>query len=483
MEKKLPLFEFIIDDTEESGVKAISIVGDPAFGSSAIFLSKNDSRFIALENKKKQIVAGFSILPNTPVYRVDPEFGEYYGYFSKETIEKIVEKYHQEMLTNKVNLEHNSNAYIDAFMVEDYIVDSELKVQDLAAKGVQHKNALGAWYTAFKIKDKQVFDSIVKSGTGTGFSVEAWLDRILVDFNKQVKNNIMSNKIKREMKRVNKSLKDKILAIFTDEEKFERALVPELAFEIEWTVVGEPVNKVIVDENGEESLQPVGQGEFVTEYGIVVTDESSLLLEVRDLSPEVSEDMRKRGKAKLEEESVEVIYGEIGESVEVEIAGEEKPIEEIVTIDETLELPLETGEVLVIDSGGNLTEIKETPEAPTTEETEIIAEETPIVETPTQGITKSLSEIVGTMDGEYTIAVTVSGGVVVSAELNANADLLLQKQKEVDKLKLENTKLKEKLSEPIVEPIFEPETQEVEWTKLSAYEKLMYKKGLKPFGT
>jgi len=286
MKQALPLFEFLIDDSEESGVKTVSIVGDPAFGSSLIAFGKEKPRFVALAGKKKQIVAGFSLIPNVPVYRVDAEIGEYLGFFSKETIEKIVEKYHAEMLSNRVNLEHDSNAYIDAFMVEDYIVNSEFQVQDLASKGITHPNAIGAWYTAFKIKDISVFNSIVESGQGTGFSVEAFLDRVMVDFNREVKNIIINNKVKSEMKKVNKSLKEKILAIFTQDEKFERALVPELAFEIEWTEIGEPVNKVIVNENGEESLQPVGAGEFITEMGIILVDESSNLVEVRELPAE-----------------------------------------------------------------------------------------------------------------------------------------------------------------------------------------------------
>ena len=78
MEKKLPTFEFIIDDTFESGVKAIAIVTDPAFGSAALRFDNDipKPKFVAFGEKKKQIIAGFLILANTPVYRVDPEFGE-----------------------------------------------------------------------------------------------------------------------------------------------------------------------------------------------------------------------------------------------------------------------------------------------------------------------------------------------------------------------------------------------------------------------
>ena len=157
MKKNIPTFQFVIDDSEESGVKAISIVGDPAFQSSMITFSKEKPKFVALADKKyKQICAGLSLIPDVPVYRVDEIFGEYYGVFSKETIEKIVEKYHMEMNMNKLNLNHDENSFIDAFMVEDFIVDSEARVADLKLKGIEHPNIMGAWYTAFKIKDKNV---------------------------------------------------------------------------------------------------------------------------------------------------------------------------------------------------------------------------------------------------------------------------------------------------------------------------------------
>lgn len=479
MKEKLPLFEFIIDDSVESGVKAVSIVADPAFGSAAIFLSKEKPKYIAFADKKKQIVAGFSILPNVPVYRVSPEGFEYNGYFSAETIRKIVEKYHEEMLSNKVNLEHDSKKYIDAFLVEDYIVDSEFKVQDLAAKGLTHPNALGAWYTAFKIKDKEVFDAIASSGVGTGFSVEAFLDTVLVDFENEVKNNIINNKVKTEMKKNKKSLLDKIIAIFAED--LDRALVPELAFEIEWTEIGAPVNKVVVNENGEETLQPVGKGEFVTEDGIIVTDEASNLVEVRDLPAE----------PEVEVPEVEV---EIPE-VEVPVSGTTGMTETKVVNEQTPEAPSSgvTGTTGTTEMGAKMDAcVADLIAQGKTEEeawaicqssvNEMDCPECQQQQIAKKGIDKTVLEVVGKNDGEYTILVKVEGGIVTSATAQSMTDLMLSKQQEIDALKLKNQELEAKVKEPITEPILQPEEKPVDFSKLSAYEKLMYKRGEKPFG-
>jgi len=460
MKNNLPTFEFIIDDSLESGVKGVSIVTEPAFGSAALRFDEQQPKpkFLAFGEKKKQIVAGFLILANTPVYRVDPEFGEYMGYFSPETITKIIEKYHAEMNSNKVNLDHDSEAYIDAFMIEDYQVNSEARVQDLASRGLKHPNALGSWYGAMKIKDPAIFEAIDNSGEMTGFSVEAFLDRVMVDFNAEVKNNIIKNKVSTEMRKISKTIKEKILSIFTEIEKFERALVPELAFEIEWTVVGEPVNQVIPPENvdGEEQFQPVGQGEFVTEYGIVVVDEASLLVEVRELPAEIQEPEAPEVEDEL---AVDEDGNPIVESPEVPASGDTASSGSTETIAEIVD---------VVD-----------PELPApTGVTETVTDEV-VVEVPMAGIEKSILEVVGTVDGQYTILVTVAGGVVTEAIAQSMVDLMLEKQKEIDALVAEKQVLLEKMKDPITDPILTPAQQEADFKKMTAYEKLMYKRGLK----
>lgn len=442
MKRKLPTFEFIIDDTLESGVKCVSIVADPAFGSAMITLEGQKKFVTFAEKKKKQICAGLSLIPNVPIYRMDEELGEYMGYFSVETIEKIVDKYHQEQLSNKVNVNHNSDAYIDAYLVEDYIVNSQSRVEDLKAMGIEHPNIIGAWYTAFKIKDPQIFANIEESGNATGFSVEAFLDRVMVNMREEVKNNIINKQIQIEMKKNNKTIKEKILQIFASE-NLERTLVPELALEIEWSEIGAPVNKITVNPDGSETLQPVGQGEFITDKGIVVVDEQSNLVEVRDLpeQPEVE---------------VPVETPEAPASGDTVVSGSTEP-------------------VLAIDP---ITGVEAPPTEVPTGSTETVSGETAVVKS---GVQKSIMEIVGTTDGTYNMTVVVQGGIVVSAEAVNTVDLMLAKQQEVDALKLQVVALEQKVKEPIGDPILAPEPKVLtpaEFQKLSAYEKLMYNRGL-----
>ena len=452
MENQLPLFEFIIDESTATGVKAVSIVMEPAFGSAAIRFDEDapKPKFVAFGEKKQQIIAGFLILANTPVYRVDPEFGEYMGFFSPETITKIIEKYHEEMLTNQVNLDHNNEAYIDAFMIEDYQVNTKERVADLAAKGLEHPQAFMSWYGALKIKDTEVFNAIDASGEMTGFSVEAFLDRVMVDFNAEVKNNIIQLKVKEEMAKNNKTIKERILAIFTDDEatkvvetKLEQALVPELALDIQWGEIGEPVMQVVPaeTEDGEPTYTPIGQGEFVTDMGIIVVDESSNLVEVRELPAEIVE---------------------------------EPVVEDELAVDEDgnpIEVPAPSGDTETIAEDAEIV----VPENPTEPSATGVTETV----TPTLGIDKSILEIVGTNRGEFVIIGFIDEeGNVVEAVYQSMQDLLLESQTKIDSLSAENAELLEKMKEPITDPILTPEPTPLEWDKMTVHQKYMHKKRL-----
>lgn len=489
MKKNLPTYEFVIDDTEASGVKAISIVSDPAFQSKLIAFSAIKSQFIAVPDikGKKRKVAGLALIPNTPVFRIDEYTGqEYMGYFSAETIEKIVEKFHTEMNNNKVNLNHNDNQFVDAVLIEDYIVDSQARVDDLKSKGIEHENILGSWYTCYKIKSDEIFEAILRNqseGNGTGFSVECYLDRIMVQMNK--------NNYREKMKKNNKSLLNKIVDLFKSE-IFERALVPELGFEIEWNEVGSPVNKVIVDQNGNETFEPIGPGEFITEMGIVVVDDASNLLEVRELpaqpeapvaaaeiapTDEVSgntetSNMEAEDSIKLEDEDLkkypwdQCISDQLAAGYSQEVADKicgwikaNNSSQEMVT-DEVLKTILSEDEYLACKKKDEMAD----PMMPEEE----IPSEAPEVSPDVKS--KTIGDIVGVNDGEYWVKVVVEGGVITEAEVSSETNLLKTTLEEVKK---ENSELKDKLKEPIGEPVLAPIPEKKDWNKMSTYEKAL----------
>ena len=90
----MKIIELILDeDQEDIGVDAISIVESPAIESDFVAL-KNQEIKLAEVDKEKKILMGALLIPNKPIYRNGGE-GEYYIYFSKDTIVKASQMFLQ----------------------------------------------------------------------------------------------------------------------------------------------------------------------------------------------------------------------------------------------------------------------------------------------------------------------------------------------------------------------------------------------------
>ena len=137
------------------------------------------TQFSKQEFAEQQIVAGPFMIPNKLIYRND-ENGEYYVYFSDETIKKIAYKYMQRKYTDSTNLEHVSElALDDVFVVESWLVEDPKRDKSLIYSGGE-EYPKGTWYGLMKVKNKGIWDNYVKSGLVKGFSVEGFfIDELL----------------------------------------------------------------------------------------------------------------------------------------------------------------------------------------------------------------------------------------------------------------------------------------------------------------
>ena len=137
------------------------------------------TQFSKQEFADQQIVAGPLMIPNKLIYRND-ENGEYYVYFSDETIKKIAYKYMQKKYTDSTNLEHLSElALDDVFVVESWLVEDPKRDKSLVYSGGE-EYPKGTWYGLMKVKNKEIWDNYVKSGMVKGFSVEGFfIDELL----------------------------------------------------------------------------------------------------------------------------------------------------------------------------------------------------------------------------------------------------------------------------------------------------------------
>lgn len=128
---------------------------------------------------EQQIVAGPFMIPSKLIYRKD-ERGEYYVYFSEETIQKIAYKYMQNKYTDNANIEHNEDLGLkDVFVVESWLVADPKRDKSLIYSGGE-EYPKGTWYGLMKVKNKNVWEDYVKTGEVKGFSVEGFfIDELL----------------------------------------------------------------------------------------------------------------------------------------------------------------------------------------------------------------------------------------------------------------------------------------------------------------
>jgi len=163
------IIELILDeDQEESGVEAISVVENPAIESDFIALQAEEIKLAEID-KEKKILLGALLIPNKPIYR-NSEEGEYYIFFSKETIVKASQMYLRNGYQNNSTLEHQK-ALNGLTLVESWIVEDE--VQDKSRKyGLNVP--VGTWMGAVKVNNDKIWEEYVKTNKVKGFSIEGY---------------------------------------------------------------------------------------------------------------------------------------------------------------------------------------------------------------------------------------------------------------------------------------------------------------------
>jgi len=163
------IVELILDeDQEEGGIEAISIVESPAIESDFVALESQEIK-LATVDKEKRILLGALLIPNKPIYRNGAE-GEYYIFFSKETIVKASQMYLRNGNQNNSTLEHDQ-ALKGLTLVESWIVESE--TEDKSRKyGLNVP--IGTWMGAVKVNNEDVWQEYVETNKVRGFSIEGY---------------------------------------------------------------------------------------------------------------------------------------------------------------------------------------------------------------------------------------------------------------------------------------------------------------------
>ncbi len=191
----MKIIELILDEEqEESGIEAISIVESPAIESDFVSLNTQEIK-LAEVDKEKKILLGALLIPNKPIFR-NGDDGDYYIFFSKDTVMKASQMYLKNGYQNNSTLEHkealNGLTLVESWLVEDEVHDKSRKY------GLNVP--VGTWMGAVKVNNDEIWKEYVKTNKVKGFSIEGYFadkmerpkEKIKEDFSE---NDIILNKI------------------------------------------------------------------------------------------------------------------------------------------------------------------------------------------------------------------------------------------------------------------------------------------------
>ena len=200
------IVELILDEEqEESGIEAISIVESPAIESDFVALKGEEVKLAEID-KEKRILLGALLIPNKPIYRKN-EQGDYYIFFSKDTISKASQMYLRNGYQNNSTLEHSKDLK-GLTLVESWIVEDE--VQDKSRKyGLNVP--VGTWMGAVKVNNEEIWNEYVRTNKVKGFSIEGYFTDKMESPKEEIKEDMSSQSDKETLL--------KIIEILTDEQK------------------------------------------------------------------------------------------------------------------------------------------------------------------------------------------------------------------------------------------------------------------------
>ena len=167
----LPLYELLFDDNADStlGCSKISLVEDPAVEEFFLKFSKDEQekehKSFYFKDDSKRIITGIAMRANYPIYR-NQDGQEFYVQFSKDTIDKMMQKFMKEQRVFDISLDHNQDVR-DCYLIESFIINKERGICPNEFSDVED----GSWIISVKIENQDVWNKIC-SGEVKGFSIE-----------------------------------------------------------------------------------------------------------------------------------------------------------------------------------------------------------------------------------------------------------------------------------------------------------------------
>lgn len=168
--EQITSFDVWIDEDEMTGVDMISLVRRPAIMEDFITMEDEQAdlyKQVVLSEDDKQIITGPALIPDIEIIRKDDDGTPFYIRYSRETIEKIAQKFAKLRSNHSINKDHKKDKMAEkTFIYESWITGGKDKSSELGFDVPE-----GTWMVSLKVEDDQLWQEI-KSGKYKGFSIE-----------------------------------------------------------------------------------------------------------------------------------------------------------------------------------------------------------------------------------------------------------------------------------------------------------------------
>ena len=280
-------YKVILNENDESGIYAISLVDDPATKELFISLSAEQTDIqLATVNEEKRLVVGAVLIPNQLILRNDPDGGEPFNImFEAETIKGIQEKFVKNGFQNNSTIEHDGKFIEDVTFVETWIKEDEVHDKSVL---YGFKQPIGTLFAMQKINNDEVWNDYIKTGKVKGFSIDGTkfgLEKINLNTN-YMNLEAIANAIKEGFAAIKLSSDNptpETVEVQLAQMKLSDGVTVLEAASFE---AGQEVN--IVAEDGTTTPAPVGEHELEDGSVLIIT-EAGLIAEIRVKEMEAEE--------------------------------------------------------------------------------------------------------------------------------------------------------------------------------------------------
>jgi hypothetical protein len=280
-------YKVILNENDESGIYAISLVDDPATKELFISLSAEQTDIqLATVNEEKRLVVGAVLIPNQLILRNDPDGGEPFNImFEAETIKGIQEKFVKNGFQNNSTIEHDGQFIEDVTFIETWIKEDEVHDKSVL---YGFKQPIGTLFAMQKINNDEVWNDYIKTGKVKGFSIDGTkfgLEKINLN-NESMNLEAIANAIKEGFASIKLSSDEptpEAVEVQLAQMKLSDGVTVLEAASFE---AGQEVN--IVAEDGTTTPAPVGEHEL-EDGSILIITEAGLIAEIRVKEMEAEE--------------------------------------------------------------------------------------------------------------------------------------------------------------------------------------------------